>query len=67
MESLIRNRVMLCYFGFFRSGEICIQSQDSFDAASNMTFLDVSVDNLVTPLLHYSLLEVKKLTNKDKE
>jgi len=38
-----------CYFGFFRSGEICTQSQDSFNAASNMKFSDVSVDNLATP------------------
>jgi len=54
-KSLTRDKVMiwgammLCYFGFFRSGEICSQSQDSFDAASNMTFSDVSVDSLIDP------------------
>ena len=52
--------MMLCYFGFFRSGEICIRSRDSFDATSNMTFFDVSVDNLADPSCIQVLLKKSK-------
>jgi len=58
--------MMLCYFGFFRSGEICTHSQDSFNVASNMMFSDVSVDNLANPSCIRVFLKKSK-TDQEKQ
>ena len=39
----------LCFFGFFRSGEITVPSQSSFDRDVHLSFGDVSVDNQESP------------------
>ncbi len=39
----------LCFFGFFRAGEITIPSDSAFDSTRHLSFADVSVDNLTTP------------------
>ena len=39
----------LCFLGFFRSGEITVPSQSSFDRDVHLSFGDVSVDNQESP------------------
>ena len=39
----------LCFFGFFRSGELTVPSVTSYDAASHLSRSDVSVDSLSDP------------------
>ena len=54
-EPLVQDKAMLwaalllCYFGFFRSGEICAPSSGSFNDRDHLTFVDVLVDNLTNP------------------
>jgi len=40
-----------CFFGFLRSGEICLENNDLFDPARDLTFQDVKVDSLEDPKL----------------
>ena len=35
----------MCFFGFFRSGELTSPSERSFDPDANLSFRDVAVDN----------------------
>jgi len=35
--------MMLCFFGFFRSGEICVPLTGLFDNTKHMTFADITV------------------------
>lgn len=39
----------LCFFGFFRSGEITVPSLTSFDASKHLTWEDVAVDSIDNP------------------
>ena len=39
----------LCFFGFFRSGEITIPSEAGFDEGAHLTFADVTVDSTKEP------------------
>jgi len=39
----------LCFFGFFRSGEITIPSLTSFDTSKHLAWGDIAVDNLDDP------------------
>lgn len=39
----------LCFFGFFRSGELTVPSVAGYDAASHLSNSDVSVDSLSDP------------------
>ena len=39
----------LCFFGFFRSGEITVQSAGAFDSKVHLAWGDVSVDGNVPP------------------
>ena len=41
----------LCFFGFFRSGEIIIPSQTTFDRSQHLAWGDVSMDDLENPTL----------------
>ena len=49
------NRVMLwaamllCFFGFFRSGEILSPAQGLFDASSHLTCADLAIDSVTDP------------------
>lgn len=50
-----RDKVMLwaattlCFFGFLRSGEVCIPTEKGFDEGAHLTVQDVQVDNVVNP------------------
>ena len=39
----------LCFFGFFRSGEITIPSEAGFEEGAHLTFVDVTVDSTEEP------------------
>ena len=40
-----------CFFGFLRSGEICLETNDLFDPARDLTSQDVEIDSLDDPKL----------------
>ena len=50
----------LCFFGFFRSGEITIPSLTSFDASKHLAWGDVAVDNTDNPQTLKVHLKVSK-------
>jgi len=37
--------MLLCFFRFFRSGEICSPPMDLFDMNTHLSFADVSLDS----------------------
>ena len=39
----------LCFFGFFRSGEITVPSKNAYDPKKHLTWGDISIDNPVSP------------------
>lgn len=39
----------LCFFGFFRSGEITVPSESGYDKGAHLNFEDVTVDDLANP------------------
>lgn len=39
----------LCFFGFFRSGELAIPTAEAFDPGAHLTFQDVQVDCVKKP------------------
>ncbi len=39
----------LCFFGFFRSGELTVPSEAAFDPGAHLAFDDVRVDSLAAP------------------
>ena len=41
--------VVICFFGFFRSGEITIPSVNSFDPSRHLAWGDVSLDSVLEP------------------
>ena len=41
--------VVICFFGFFRSGEITVPSVSSFDPSSHLAWGDMSLDNVLEP------------------
>ena len=51
---------MLCFFGFFRAGEISVSSQNSFDSKRHLSWGDVAVDNP----MHPTMLRVKLKCSK---
>ena len=50
----------MCFFGFFRSGEITIPTAGSFDPGAHLTFNDVTVDSLQAPQLLRVRLKASK-------
>ena len=50
----------LCFFGFFRSGEITVRSQKTFDPRIHLSWGDVTIDNTRDP----SMLRVKLKQSK---
>ena len=41
--------VTLCFFGFFRAGEITVPTQEAFDARVHLCWGDVAIDDRVNP------------------
>ena len=39
----------LCFFGFLRSGEICVPSHHSYDEGVHLSFHNISVDSIEAP------------------
>ena len=39
----------LCFFGFFRSGELTVQTINSFDPARHLSWGDVTIDDMSSP------------------
>ena len=39
----------LCFFGFFRSGELTVPTEAGYDPDTHLSFEDVSVDSLSNP------------------
>ncbi len=39
----------LCFFGFFRLGEITVPSAEAFDMGAHLSFQDILVDNITKP------------------
>ena len=50
----------LCFFGFFRSGELTVPSNTAYDEGAHLSFPDVSVDSLDNP----QLLKVRVKSSK---
>ena len=50
----------MCFFGFFRSGEITIPSSTAYDATSHLSWGDVAIDNTLSPKLLQVLLKRSK-------
>ena len=51
---------LTCFFGFFRSGEICFKGADSFNPSSDLSVDRVKVDSLSRPTLIQMLLPMSK-------
>ena len=50
----------LCFFGFFKVGELTMQSETSFDLSANLSFADVAVDDCKNPTLLQIHLKASK-------
>ena len=50
----------LCFFGFFRSGEITVPSEAGFDPGAHLSFSDIAVDSLENP----QMLQVRLTASK---
>ena len=50
----------LCFFGFFRAGEITVPTDMSFDAGAQLTFEDVAIDSKESP----SVMEIHLKASK---
>ena len=50
----------LCFFGFFRSGEITTMSDSSYDPRSHLSLDDIAVDNPAAPSILQVHLKVSK-------
>ena len=61
-----QDRIMLwaafltCFFGFFRSGEICVSQADSFDPSSDLSVDSVKLDSICNP----RLIRIRLATSK---
>ena len=50
----------LCFFGFFRAGEITVPTDMSFDAGAHLTFADIAIDSKENP----SVMEIRLKASK---
>ena len=50
----------LCFFGFFRAGELTVQSDRAFDPSTDLSFTDIAVDDLKSPTLLQIHLKASK-------
>ena len=51
---------VLCFFGFFRSGEITVPSQNAFDPRKHLSWGDIAVDNQLQPTMLRVMLKHSK-------
>ena len=59
-KTMLWAAMLLCFFGFFRSGEICPPPSGSFNDRDHLTFADVLVDNPTNPQQLHILLKRSK-------
>ena len=52
----------LWFFGFLRSGEVCIPAEKAFDEGAHLLMKDVQVDNLANPQTIQVKIKHPKLT-----
>ena len=50
----------VCFFGFFRSGELTVPSENAFDPQVHLTFRDIEIDNPATPTVMKIHLKASK-------
>lgn len=48
-RSMLWAAALLCFFGFLRSGEVCVPSDAGFDKGAHLAFGDIKVDNPRNP------------------
>lgn len=48
-QIMIWAAALLCFFGFLRSGEVCVPSDKAYDQGAHLSFRDVVVDNPAHP------------------
>ena len=41
----------LCFFGFFRAGELTLPSEDSYDPQIHLNYTDIAIDNFSNPTI----------------
>ena len=49
-----------CFFGFFRAGELTVQSESAFDPAVHLAWGDIAVDNIQSPSTAHIFLKRSK-------
>ena len=50
----------VCFFGFFRAGELTVPSENAFDPQVHLTFSDIEIDNPATPTIMKIHLKASK-------
>jgi len=55
--------ISLCFFSFLRSGEITVPSGSSFDITRHLSYKDVSVDKLYSPIQVRIQLKASKINS----
>ena len=50
----------LCFFGFLRSGELTVPSEEGFDEGAHLSFRDITVDSLENPQVLQVRLKASK-------
>ena len=55
------------FFGFFRAGEICIPTLNSFDASKHLSWGDVAIDSSAAPQCLKVHLKRSKMDQLDKD
>ena len=48
-QVMIWAAALLCFFGFLRSGEVCVPGIRAYDQGAHLSFQDVVVDNVSNP------------------
>ncbi len=51
---------VVCFFGFFRAGELTVPSDAAYDPTTHLNFEDIAVDSLTRPSLLQVCLKVSK-------
>lgn len=42
---------LVCFFGFFRAGEITIPNMSAYDSSIHLSFSDIALDNIAAPTM----------------